>query len=389
MARTISHIGDFMSPVALAFAVLSIGGTATDLGLVSAAYLAPWSVLVLFGGVVADRASRRNVMIAADSVRAISQAAFALALLTGTATVPLVVALQFVRGVAAAFFSPSMTGIVPELVSEERLQPAIALQAVSLSSANIAGPALAGGIVVALGPGWAVGIDALTFAASAVLLSRLPASTGRSAWTADMTLRDLAAGWRALLDRRWLWIDIVNFSLFASVPYTAFYVLGPLIARDHLDGAAAWGLILAAGGVGAVVGSVLGLRLRPARPLAVAEISFLGFVPQLVALALAPSTLLVGMMVLLGSASVTFANILRSTTLQRVAPPELLSRLSSYAWLPYAISPLGYLIIGGVAEATGLATTLLASATLLALASTISATSSPILRVRFPRRSGE
>jgi MFS family permease len=147
IGQSVSILGDAMSGVALAFAVLEIDGSASELGLVLAAGALPFLVFLLVGGVVADRLPRRGVMLTADVVRMATQATMAVLLIAGVAEVWELAALQALRGTASAFFGPASTGLIPQTVSAERLQEANALRGLASAASWIAGPAIAGALV--------------------------------------------------------------------------------------------------------------------------------------------------------------------------------------------------------------------------------------------------
>src|SRR5215207_6800451 len=187
-AQSLSSIGDSMVLVAVPFAALQIGGSPTAVGLVFAAGLTPRIALTLVGGVWADRLPRQHVMIAADVVRSVGQAAGAFVLLTGYAELWQLALIAAIHGSGAAFFTPAASGFIPETVSAPRLQQANALIGISRNVFAVVGPALAGVLIHAYGPGWAYAIDALTFALSASFLVRLPAGvplTVRKKFMAD------------------------------------------------------------------------------------------------------------------------------------------------------------------------------------------------------------
>ena len=165
-----------MVGVALAFAVLDLTGSVTDLGLVFAAKTIPLVVFLLVGGVLADRLPRRAVMLTADLVRLTTQGVIAVLLISGHATIWELALTQAVYGAATAFFNPASTGLIPAVISPGRLQQANALRALAMAVGNVAGPALAGILVAAASPGWALAVDAVSFGASAVFLAllRLP-----------------------------------------------------------------------------------------------------------------------------------------------------------------------------------------------------------------------
>jgi MFS family permease len=171
--QAISLLGDGMVGVALAFAVLDLTGSVTDLGIVFAARTIPLVVFLLVGGVFADRLPRRAVMLTADVVRLVTQGVIAALLITGHAEIWQLALTQAVYGTATAFFNPASTGLIPSVISAPRLQQANALRALAMAAGNVAGPAIAGILVAAASPGWALAVDSASFAASAFYLSRL------------------------------------------------------------------------------------------------------------------------------------------------------------------------------------------------------------------------
>src|SRR5512133_1970651 len=153
--QALSVIGDRITPVAIAFAVLGLG-SATDLGIVMAAGGVPFALFALAGGVWSDRIGRRRVMLGADLLRTVSQSLVAVLLLTGDAEVWMLAVFSFVYGTAAALFMPALIGLIPQTVAAERLQEANALVSLTRSLASVAGPALAGVILVVAGSGEAI-----------------------------------------------------------------------------------------------------------------------------------------------------------------------------------------------------------------------------------------
>ena len=171
-AFAVSMVGDRMVSIALAFAVLGLGGSASEVGIVLAARTLPMVGSVLIGGVVADRVSRQRVMVAADLARVVSQGLLAALLIAGEPPIWSLAVLAGLTGAATGFFNPASTGLLPAVVPPEQLQQANGLRATALSGGEIVGPALAGVLVATVGPGWALAIDAATFAVSAAFLVR-------------------------------------------------------------------------------------------------------------------------------------------------------------------------------------------------------------------------
>lgn len=367
--QALSDIGNAMLPVALAFAVLQVTGSLSDLGLVLAAALVPRVLFLLAGGVWADRLPRQVVMLGSDLVRALSQGALALLLLTGSARLWHLLIAAVVYGVAQAFFGPASTGLVPETVTAPRLQQANALVSLTRSTLNVAGPALAGILVAAFDPGWVFALDAATFVASAILLAALPLPRRARAGAREAFLAQLAEGWRELRARTWVAASIAYFSVW-NLAIAPFFVLGPFIALEQLDGASDWGLILAAGGVGAIAGSLVSLRFRPRRPLRAGYL--IGTLTALEPLALVRPLPTAGIAAATAVAfgALTISNTLWLTALQEHVPREALSRVSAYDWMGSLVfMPIGYALAGPLSEAIGMDATLWTAGALLAGAS--------------------
>ncbi|MGH2844655.1 MAG: MFS transporter [Thermoleophilaceae bacterium] len=357
LGQAVSVFGDRMVAVALAFAVLEVGGSASAVGLVLACATAPMVGSVLIGGVVADRSSRRAVMIGADIVRVGSQGAMAALLLTGTAELWMLAALAGVTGAATGFFNPASTGLLPEVVPAEELQPANALRSTAVSGGEIAGPLAAGVLVAAAGAGWAMAVDAATFAVSALCLMRLrvPARVARAAAS---FVSDLREGWGAFRSRRWVWTFVLYFAI-SNMLWGAWSALGPVVADRDLGGAAAWGTVLAAVGAGALVGSLLATGARPRRPLVLVALTEGLFALPLALLAAGSHVALLAAAAFLSGAGMMLGNSVWESTLQRHVPGESLSRVSSYDWFgSLAFYPLGLAVWGPVAAAIGISTSL-------------------------------
>ena len=367
--RAISSLGDRLVPVALAFAVLDLTGSPTDLGIVFAAQTLPLVAFVLLGGVWADRLPRQFVMLASDGVRALAQGLSAALLLSGSAHIWELAALQAVYGAAEAFFGPASVAVVPQTVSEAELQPANALLGLTGNLADVLGPALAGVIVATSGPGWGLAADAATFVASGVFLALMRPRALAAAAATEGTLAQLRAGWRAFRSRTWLWVTVVFFTLFLAFVYSPLQVLGPQVAKVSLGGPGAWAAISATLGVGAVAGGLIGLRWRPRRPLLASFVLFLLAGPALIVLlaARAPLAAILAAALIDGSSGTLF-NVFWFTALQREVPASEQSRVSSWDYLgSLALQPVGLALAGPIAAAIGVSTTLYGAAALFVL----------------------
>jgi MFS family permease len=354
-----SLVGSAMVPVALTFAVLNEGDGTTDVGYVLAAETIPLLALLLLGGVIADRFPRRWSMLGADIVRFASEGTLAVLLITGSPPLWEFMVLAGILGAAQAFFNPAMTGLMPEMVSAERLQQANGLRGIASSTGQILGPSLAGVIVAAGGAGWAIAIDSGTYAVSAACLWRLTIPSRPPGESSSM-LAQLAGGWREFRSRTWLWIVVAQFATFNALSYAPFMVLGAVIAQRHLGGAAAWGAILAVFGAGSIVGGIIAVRIRARRPLVTATVGAAVFALPVALIAIPVPTVLVAAGAGLAGIGLSIFGTLWETTLQREVPQAALSRVSAYDWFgSIAFVPIGFILVGPLSALLGVRSTLL------------------------------
>jgi MFS family permease len=369
IGQTASAAGDALIFVAVAFAVLQVGGTAADLGIVFAAFTVANVALVLAGGVWADRLPRQLVMVGCDIVRGVAEVVLALLLLGGTAQVWHIAVGAAVIGGAGAFFGPASLGLIPQTVSAGRLQQANALIGLSRNGTRIFGPPIAGALIALSSVGIVFIVDAVTFVVSAISLLMLR-PTPREAGPAESQpfFAELASGWREVTARPWIVAAICAFAV-SNMAAAPFLILGPVVAEDHLGGAAAWGLILTGGGVGGVIGGVLALRLRPRRPLLTGFLIMAAVsLPPLALVGPLPVLLIAGAS-MLSLVSIELANTWWYTMLQQHVPDHARSRVSSYDWLVSLVfQPLGFLLAGPLAEWIGLTATLVGAAVIGLLA---------------------
>ncbi|MGH3758754.1 MFS transporter [Actinophytocola sp.] len=382
-ARTVSLLGDAMAPVALAFAVLALpNGTATTLGIVIAARIVTQVAFLLLGGMIADRLPRLRVMVVADLIAFVSQGGVAALFISGSSAIPLIAALAAVSGGATALFRPAARAVVPQVVDEESLQPANALLRLSMNAGSVLGAAMAGVLVALVGPGWALGVDALTFLASAILLSAVrtrhtvAAASGRP-------LTQLREGWHEFTSRTWVWAMVAQLA-FANVCIAGgIVVLGPVVAKDHLGGAPAWALAVAAQSAGLVVGSLVAIRIRPRHPVRVAALMTIGFAPPLLALGTyVPLYAVVAGMFVIGFC-IDIYEVLFQTALQRHVPPQALARVMSYdSFGSYALIPVGLVVAGPISALVGVRATLVGAAALVLVSGALVLLSTSVRNLR-------
>ena len=353
-----SMVGTAMAAVAVPFAVLASGGSVSDIGYVAAAGLIPTVVFLLFGGVLADRLPRQQVMVAANIGQGLAQAAFALLVLTGNAQLWEMILLTAARGCASGFYLPAAQGLLPQTVAPDQLASANAVRRLGVNGAQVGGAALGGLVVAAVGPGWGLVADAASYGLAATLrtgmrFTNLPPIVGSG------IIHELRDGWRAFTSRRWLWVIVVQFGVVNAIFGGVFYVLGPALAHARLGGAGSWGLILASQSAGAVLGATLMLRYRPIRLLRSGSLAVPLLALPLLALAVPTSVALIALAALLAGAGLEIFAVNWSTALQEQIPPNLLSRVAAYDALgSYALTPIGTTLAGPIALTIGTTATL-------------------------------
>ena len=349
--QAVSATGDMIFPTAVAFRVLDAGGDAGDIGLVLAGRFAALVLFALFGGVWADRLPRRKVMIGSDVIRA--SAVLALALTPGTPPVLTLAALTFFVGAGEAFFRPAYGALIPTVLPAERLPAGNALTSSSLHFAQIVGPGLAGVLVAVAGSRPAFLLDALTFVVSSLTLLRLREPARRPALRRSMA-REIGEGLAAVRSRPWIAAILALASAQLMLTVAPIMVLTPVVARERLGGSSAYGLIIAMGAAGALVGALTAGRLRPRRR---GMVGVLGLVPlglEPIALwAPLPLWAVAGTFFVAGIGFGPFI-VYWESALQAEVPRHLLARVVSVDWMcSFALLPLGLALAGPAVEAVG------------------------------------
>lgn len=381
--NVISVTGTAVALVAIPFAVLEIGGTASDVGYVAAAVLVPGVIFMLLGGVVADRLPRHQVMTAANAAQALAQATSAALVLTGHAHVWELVVLAAARGIGWGFYFPASAGLLPQTVPSDQRAQANSLARIGLNSGQIAGAALGGVLVGLTGPGWGLAADAASFAVAAALRAGMhfPALPPTAATS---MLHELQEGWRDFISRRWLWTIVLGSGFFVAVYTATTSVLGPVVASAHLGGARSWGIILAAYATGAVLGGAITLRFQPQRMLLAAILSIPVYSILLFALAVPLTVPLIAAAALIAGTCLEVLEVNWTTTVQQEIPPTMLSRISSYELLgTLTAGTAGAAIAGPLTNTFGAPAVLITAGTLTAL---LPAAILPIPEVRHIRR---
>jgi MFS family permease len=376
------------SMVGVSFAVLNLTGSPADLSYVLAAQIAPALVFALVGGVAADRFPPQRVIIAANLMMAIGEGTFGMLVLTGRPPLWAMMSLEALTGTGMAVFYPASQALLPRLVPGGLLQEASSISRLVMNSGQMSGAALAGLLVAAAGPGWALSLCGIGMVGSVPLLRSIRAGRDRGPGGAGAAglLSELREGWSEFRSHTWLWVIVAQFGVVLMAWYGAFAVLGPVVAREHLGGPAAWGAITAADSLGLIAGGVMSLRITPRKPM------------RFVVLAggsIAISPLSLAMVLPLPAVCVTsfclgvvieMMMVQWTVTMARNIPPGKLARVSSYDVLGSVMAmPAGALIAGPLGAAIGTSAAQYGAAAVIVTASALAL----IPREIRTRRSGD
>jgi MFS family permease len=364
--RTFTEFGNAVAPVALAFAVLDLTGSAIDLGLVVGARSLASVLLLLFGGVLADRLPRSVILQGTEIAATLTQATIAASVLFGFASIPLLLALSLANGAVAALSLPAAAAITPQTVPADLLTQANALARMLSNIGRITGAALGGILVAGIGSGWAIGVNAVFFLLAAASYRRV--KLGHSPRTEKTRpLADLVEGWHEFISRTWVWVVVAQFMVVNAIAFGMVLVLGPIIA-DATFGRAGWGFVLAAETAGAFAGGIVAARWRPRRALMIGVAAILLDVVPMVTLAEYPRVLPLLITMFAAGLALEQFGVAWDVSLQENIPPDKLARVYSYDMLGSFIAmPVGQVAAGPLAEHFGRENTLLAGAAIVAV----------------------
>ena len=398
--RTINSVGNAIAPVALAFAVLDLTGSPSDLGLVVGARMFANVLFLLFGGALADRLPKHHLMVGASIAAAVTQGAVAVLVLGGAATIPLLIALSAVNGMVSALALPASAAIVPQLVPVESRQQANALVRLCFNGAYIAGAPVGGILVAGVGPGWGIAVDAAAFGLSAVAfaLLRIPAAAqpaagpraapgeiepgSAAAQAGPVTaqagpptapprtsiLADLRGGWTEFRSRTWLWVVVAAFSVINACLSGGMTILGPVVA-DATIGRRAWGFVLAAQTVGMLLGALVAMRINVSRLLLFGVACCALEILPMLTLGIAPHLGLLMAAAFLTGVGIEQFGVAWETSMQEHVPADKLARVYSYDMVgSFVAIPVGQVAAGPIAQAVGVEPTLVGAAVLVGLA---------------------
>lgn len=354
--QLVSLIGTWMQMVAQAWLIYRLTGSAVLLGVAGFAAQIPVFLLAPLGGVIADRLDRRRVLIASQAAMMVLALALAALTLSGAVLVWQIFALAALLGVANAFDIPARQSFVVQMVGREHLPNAIALNSSMVNGARLVGPAVAGAVVAAVGEGWCFLLNGLSYAGVIAALAAMrisPADGGPraavSAW--ESVVEGFAFSWhnrpvRALL----LLLGLVSLM---GMPYS---VLMPIVADRVLGGGAnAYGLLMAAAGLGALAGSAVLTVRRDLRGLGRwIALSASGFGVSLVLFSLSRSLWLSAALLVPAGFCMMLGMAASNTLVQAMVPDRLRGRVMAvYSMMFMGMAPLGALMAGALAAPIG------------------------------------
>jgi MFS family permease len=350
ISRFISNVGNGISPIALAYGVLSLeGADGKDLSIVMAARFVPLLGFMLFGGVIADRFQRNRLVGGADMIGSFLAAVSAVSLIAGFSSVWLLATMAALFGILNAIWWPAMSGVLPEILPKEKLQSGNAIIGLTTNIGYIGGT-LSGGILVAtIGAGWGLLADAISFFIAGVIVWFLPI-LGRAKDESPGILHDLIVGWREFISRSWVIAMVFAFALINMAFESMLSVLGPLNFSDPETGPKLWSYNLAALTIGMLIGGIWVLKVKFKRPLFVSMI--LIAISSIWDFSLALDLPLVFGLIagVFSGISLEVFMVTWNTSLQSHVPEESYSRVSSYDTLgSYGIAPLGIVVAGPLA----------------------------------------
>lgn len=350
---TVSALGNAISPVALAFAVLDLGGSAPQLGGVVAAYAAAEVVTILFGGVLGDRLPRRLLMQGSAVAAALTQSVVAASLVGGWSSLLLLTCMGMLNGCLGALSNPSASAMTRQTVPEAELPAAVATRRLSQNAAMTAGYAAGGLLVAVIRPGWAIGVDALTFAVSALCFRLLDVPVPAASEQRPSLLGDLRSGAAEVFRHTWLWLLIGQALLYHLCYGGVQGVLGPIVVGESL-GRAAWGWALGALMAGFIVGGTLSLGWRPRRGLATGVVMLMLTAAFPLAMAMSGQLVVILLGAFVHGVGLEVFSVNWDLSIQQNVAEDKLARIYAFdAVGSFVARPLGLALTGPVAELVG------------------------------------
>jgi MFS family permease len=370
VAQLVSSVGSAVAPIALAFAILAIGAGGSGIAIVLSAEFVTYMLLLPLTGLLADRTAGIRMLVTSQVIAAAFQIAEAVLILSGTARIWSLAIVASGGAAGAAMFTPIGRRVILQLVPADQLHRANALSQTTRHGIATIGPAAGGVLVATAGPGWGIGWDAVTFVTAAIFFARLPPTAGIPARTGHRTTMSagLAAGWRALASRTWLWSMTLS-GCVGGAAFMAAMLIGPVYARQHLNGPLAWGLINLSLAGGTAAGSALAATWTTRRPGLVISLGTAGMsLGCWTAGAGVPLSVILFATAIAGAAYGP-AGVTRQTLIQHHIPLHELGRISANLELTESVPiPIAYAIAGTAADHLGSQTVMTTCAVIMTTA---------------------
>lgn len=352
--RGVSTAGTNLVNVVMAFAVLQVGGNGLAAGLVLGCSVLTQTLVLPFGGVLADRMPRKVLAVGGNLVLAAVQGLLGILLMTAPerTSVWMFAAAAAVTGAATATVQPAFQGLIVELVPPAALQKANASLRLVLNLARIAVPGIGSLLGATFGFGQVLIAAAVSFAACSVILMGLQVQMPVRAGTT--VFRGGREGWQAFWSRPWMWGYALAGTIAVPLWLAGYQLLGPLVLSGEPGGASHWGWAVSAFSAGMVLGSIVALRWRPHRLLLACVLVQLLWPLPLGVLAAAPELPWILGSMLVSGMSLELAVVFFETAKQQQVPERLIGRVTSLTMLgENALVPLGYVLAGTVADWIG------------------------------------
>ena len=371
-ARLISNVGNGLSPIALAYGVLSLpGADGSDLSIVMGARYLPLIIFMLFGGVFADRFQRNRIVGGSDIIGSVLVAVSAISLIAGFSSILLLAVMGALFGVLNALWWPAMSGVLPEILPKEKLQEGNAIIGLMSNIGVVFGTLLGGVIVTLTSPGWALLIDGATFFIAGLIVWNLKLDA-KSRVESPGIISDLRVGWREFISRSWLVTMVIAFAFINMAFDSMITILGPLNFSDPETGPRNWSYNLAGLTIGMMIGGIIVLKFKFKHPLFVSMILVAISGIWDFALAFDLSLAISIAAGIFSGIAVEIFLVTWSTSMQTHIPEESFSRVNAYDSLgSYGFAPLGIIIAGPLVEAFSVNSILFATGIITLLASAV------------------
>ncbi|MCB0960432.1 MAG: MFS transporter [Acidimicrobiales bacterium] len=361
--QLISQTGTWLSMVTQTLLVLKLtGGSGVALGFLTAFQFGPMLVLGAWGGAVADRVDKRQLLVVVQSLAMAQSMVLGLLVLTDLASVPVIFGLATIQGVLNSFDNPARRAFVVEMVPAEDLPNAVSLNSAVMTGSRVVGPALAGALVLTVGYGWPFILDGLTYTAViAGLVAMRPDDLYRSA-PGPRRPGAVREGLRYIRSEPNLFVPLVMMALIGTFAFN-FSVTVPLLVDGPLGGGTGtFTLLFSVLSAGSLVGALATARRSVVTPRQLVR-SAAAFGASMVLLALSPSLAVAfPVAVLLGLASIGFMTT-STAIVQLLAGPEYRGRvLAIQAMVFLGSTPIGGPIVGWLSDVAGPRSGLIAGA---------------------------